>query len=340
MSETYRTWCLHEDGSAGVSARLETRSPEASHDPGTVLIRGVCAGVNYKDALAFLNRARIVRSFPCVPGIEIAGTVENSGDPRFAPGDAVIVHGFGLGADRDGGFTQRLAVPGDFVIRLPAGLSPREAGVIGVAGYTAALAIDAMQANGLTPERGPVAVNGATGGVATLAIDMLAGLGFEVHAITRQPDDGWLRDLGAAQVLAPAQVGSRPLETAVWAGALDSLGGAALDALLRTMRQDGVIAAFGNAAGNDLATSVLPLILRGVRLLGINANSSMPLRERIWGRIGSDLKPRHTMSIGTTIPLEDLPRACETLVAGNGRGRFVLDLTGQAGATGAARADA
>lgn len=325
MTDTHRAWCLHEtDGT--VTGRLETRPDDVLRAAGGVLIRGAYAGVNYKDALAFLNRAKIVRRFPCIPGIEVAGTVEASDDPRFAPGDPVIVHGFGLGADRDGGFTQRLAVPADLVVKLPASLSLLEAGIVGVAGYTAALAIDAMERNGLAPGRGPIAVNGATGGVASLAIDMLAGLGHEVHAITRQPDDGWLRGLGAAQVLAPPEVGKRPLEAATWAGAVDSLGGTALDGLLRTMRQDGVVAAFGNAVGNDLATSVLPLILRGVRLLGINANSPMPLRERIWGRIATDLRPRHAAAIGTTIPLEELPRACETLIAGNGRGRFVLDL--------------
>ena len=327
MPETYRAWCLHEtEGS--VTARLETRDVAALRATGGVLIRGAWAGVNYKDALAVLNRAKIVRAFPCIPGIEVTGTVEASDDARFAPGDAVIVHGFGLGADRDGGFTQQLAVPADLVVKLPAALSLREAGIVGVAGYTAALAIDAMEVNGLTPARGPVAVNGATGGVASLAIDMLAGLGYEVHAITRQADDGWLRTLGASQVLAPPVVGRRPLEAANWAGAVDSLGSTALDGLLRTMRQDGVVAAFGNAMGNDLATSVLPLILRGVRLLGINANSPMPLRERIWSRIATDLRPRHAAHIGRTVALTDLPDVCETLIAGNGRGRFVVDLQG------------
>ncbi|MEN9317123.1 MAG: hypothetical protein RIS35_3516 [Pseudomonadota bacterium] len=325
MSESHRAWCLYEEGGA-VIPRLDTRPDDALRGEGEVLIRGAYAGVNYKDALAVLNRARIVRRFPCVPGIEVTGTVEVSDDPRFAPGDAVIVHGFGLGADRDGGFTQRLAVPADLVVRLPESLSLLEAGVVGVAGYTAAVAIDAMERNGLAPAGGPVAVNGATGGVASLAIDMLAGLGYEVHAITRQPDDGWLRGLGAREVIAPPVVGKRPLESATWAGAVDSLGGSALDGLLRTMRQDGVVAAFGNAVGNDLATSVLPLILRGVRLLGINANSPMPLRERIWARIASDLRPRHAASIGTVVPMTDLPSVCETLIAGNGRGRFVLDL--------------
>jgi putative YhdH/YhfP family quinone oxidoreductase len=258
----------------------------------------------------------------------VVGTVEASDDARFAPGDAVIVHGFGLAAERDGGFAQYLQAPADRVVRLPVGLSLVEAATVGVAGYTAALAIDAMQANGWTPGAGPVAVDGATGGVATVAIDLLAGLGAEVHALTRQPDDGWLRALGAAVVAPPLPAGGRPLEAARWSGALDSLGGAALDALLRSMQPDGVVAAFGNAAGNDLPTSVLPFILRGVRLLGINANSPMPLRERIWARIGTDLRPRHAARIGQPIALDALPRAFEALLEGRGRGRFVVDLRG------------
>jgi acrylyl-CoA reductase (NADPH) len=293
-----------------------------------VLVRGSYASVNYKDALAATNRARIVRRFPCTAGIEHVGTVEASDDPRFSPGDPVIVHGFGLGVDRDGGFAQWLSVPADLVVRLPESLPLADAGTVGVAGYTAALAIDAMELNGLTPASGPVHVNGATGGVASLAIDMLAGRGYRVVAATRKPDDGWLRELGAAEVTAPPAVGDRPLESGRWAGALDSLGGEALDALLRTMATDGVVASFGNAVGNSLHTSVLPFIIRGVRLIGIYANSAMPLRTRIWQRIGTDLRPRHASRIANLIRLADLPRAFDELVAGTSRGRFVVDLRG------------
>lgn len=328
MGDTYRAWRLDAEDEPGLGALREL--PMAPlRAAGGVLVRGAWAGVNFKDALSAGRRAKIVRQFPCTLGIEVAGTVEASDDARFAPGDAVIVHGFGLAAERDGGFAEYLQAPADRVVRLPAGLSPREAATVGVAGYTAAVAIDAMQANGWVPGAGPVAVNGATGGVASLAIDMLAGLGATVHALTRQPDDGWLRELGAAQVAPPLAVGDRPLERAAWSGALDSLGGPALDALLRTMAPDGVVAAFGNAAGNGLSTSVLPFILRGVRLIGINANSPMPLRERIWARIGTDLKPRHLGRIGRPIGFDTLPDAFEALLAGRGRGRFVLDLSGR-----------
>ncbi len=327
IKDPVRCWRLFDDGGT-ITGRLVERPLAEIAAAGDVLIRGAYAGVNYKDALAGLNRAPIIRQFPCTPGIELTGTVERSRDPRFSPGDAVIVHGFGLGADRDGGFAEAIAVDADQVVRLPPSLSLADAGTIGVAGYTAALAIDAMEQNGLTPAGGPVAVNGATGGVATIAIDMLAGLGYTVHALTRQPDDGWLRTLGAADVLGPIEVGAKPLERARWSGAIDSLGDASLDALLRTMQPSGVVASFGNAVGNGLSTSVLPFIMRGVRLLGINANSPMPLRQRIWARIGTDLKPRHAATIARPIGLEALPEAFQALIDGKGRGRFVVRLDG------------
>jgi putative YhdH/YhfP family quinone oxidoreductase len=325
MNETFLAWRVEREDEPGAGALREMPLAPLRAEGG-VLVRGAWAGVNYKDALAATRRAKIVRQFPCTIGIEVAGTVEASDDPRFAPGDPVIVHGFGLGAERDGGLSQFVQAAGDLVVPLPPSLSLQEAGTIGVAGYTAALAIDAMQLNGLVPGQGVVAVNGATGGVASIAIDMLAGLGAEVHALTRQPDDGWLRELGAARVVQPLAIGTKPLERATWAGAVDSLGGSALDMLLRSMAPDGVVAAFGNAVGNELSTSVLPFILRGVRLIGINANSPMPLRRRIWARIGSDLRPRHAARLGQGIGLEDVPRAFDALLAGTGRGRFVVDL--------------
>ena len=322
-----RAWrAFDEDGR--VAARLVDQPLAEVERAGGVLVRVAWAGVNYKDALAATGRAPVVRRFPCTLGIEAAGTVARSDDARFAPGDAVIVHGFGLGAERDGGFAEWVAAPADQVVRLPAALTVREAATIGVAGYTAALAIDAMQANGLTPAAGPVAVTGATGGVGALAVDMLAASGHRVHAITRKPDDGWLRALGADAVGTLEPAGDRPLGRVRWAGAMDALGGAALDALLRTMQPDGVVASYGNATGNALSTSVLPFILRGVRLLGINANSPMALRTRIWARLATDLRPRHLDRIATPIGLDDLPGACERLMAGEARGRFVVRMTG------------
>lgn len=325
MSERFLAWRLFKDEQGFRSLLVERELAEIAGD-GDVVIRGAYAGVNFKDALAGLDRAPIVRQFPCTGGIELAGTVEQSRDPRFREGDRVIVHGFGLSAERDGGFTQRMAVPGDLVVKLPESLSLFEAGTIGAAGYTAALSIDALELNGLSPANGPVAVNGATGGVASLSIDMLSGCGYAVSALSRKPDDGWLRELGATEVLPPPEVGTRALERARWAGAIDSLGGRPLDELLRTMKPNGLIASFGNAAGNELSTSVMPLILRGVRLIGINANSEMALRERIWARIAHDLRPRHLERIAQIITLSELPRAFDALIEGRGRGRFIVDL--------------
>lgn len=325
LSESIRSWRLFEENGA-VTGRLVHRPQDEIVAAGDVVVRGAYAGVNYKDALAGLNRATIIRRFPCTPGIEITGIVVRSTDQRFVAGDQVIAHGFGIGVERDGGFSEAIAVSGDQLLKLPAMLSLREAGTIGVAGYTAALAIDSLERAGLSPARGPVAVNGATGGVATIAVDMLSARGYAVHAITRKPDDGWLRELGAAEVVGPLEPGGKPLERTRWAGAIDSLGAVPLDGLLRRLEPGSAVASLGNAAGNELSTSIMPFILRGVTLIGINSNSPMPLRERIWARIGDDLRPRHTQAIGRMIRLEDLPDAFQSLMAGTGRGRFVVEL--------------
>lgn len=298
---------------------------------GDVLIRTAYASVNYKDALAAHGINRIVRALPRIGGIDLVGEVEASSDPGFREGDAVIVHGFGVGVDHDGGFADYARVPGDWVLPLPDGLTLREAAILGVAGYTAALAIDLMELNGLRAERGPVLVNGATGGVASLAIDMLSGRGHRVVAMSGKASaKAYLAQLGAGEILGREAIGdaggARPLETARWAGALDSVGGEALAWLIRTMQPEGVIAAFGNAGGVALNTTVLPFILRGVRLIGVNANSAMPLRRRIWQRLAGDLKPRHLDNIGRMIGLADLPEAFERLLKAEAMGRFVVDL--------------
>lgn len=296
---------------------------------GDVLIRTAYSGVNYKDALAAHGINRIIRTFPRIGGIELVGRVEESRDGRFRKGDAVIVHGFGIGVDHDGGFAEYARVPADWVMPLPAGLSERDAAVCGVAGYTAALSIHLMELNGLTPEAGKVLVNGATGGVGSIAIDMLARRGYRVTAVTgKEAERDFLVRLGAAEVLprGSLEMGRRPLEQGLWAGAVDSVGGEMLAWLTRTMQQDGVIASFGNAGGMDLHTTVLPFILRGVRLLGIRANSPMELRRVVWGRIAGDLRPRHLDEIGRTIGLEDLPETFTRLLESRSRGRAVVAL--------------
>lgn len=318
----------HFTNGADVSGRLETITLD-DLSPGDVIIRTAYASVNYKDALASRGRNKIIRDYPRIGGIDLFGTVAESRDPRIKPGDPVIAHGFGLGVDHDGGYAEYARVKSDWVMPLPAGLTLRDAAAVGVAGYTAALSIHLMELNGLTPESGRVAVNGATGGVASIAIDMLAGRGYSVTAITGKKDArDYLINLGAADVVDRLAIepAPRPLEAATWAGAVDSLGGDALAWLTRTMQPQGVIAAFGNALGAELHTTVMPFILRGVRLIGVNANSPMPLRREVWRRIAGDLKPRHLTSIVNEIRLDQLPDAFDRLLENRNTGRIVVTL--------------
>ena len=302
---------------------------EAQLDPGEVLVRLQYASVNYKDALAATGRGRIIRRFPCVGGIDAAGIVESSGSPRFRKGDAVVVHSHGFGVSHHGGYAQWARVPADWVNLVPQGLTPLDAATIGVAGYTAALAVDLMLLNGIAPARGPILVNGATGGVASVSIDLLAQLGFEVVAVTGKPEQAaYLKELGAASVVASSdlQTGSRPLESAQWQGAVDSLGGEPLAGIIRTTRKDGVIASIGNAAGIAFSTTVMPFILRGVRLVGVNSDNDVPTRERLWQRLATDLRARHLERIRQVVPFEALPRVIEDVIAGRTRGRNVISI--------------
>jgi len=312
----------------GVTAAFTTLGDDAL-DPGDVTVRVQYASINYKDALAATGRGKIIRRFPCVGGIDASGIVESSDVRHFKPGDQVIVHSHGFGVSHHGGYAGRARAPAAWVNRLPAGMSPLDAITLGVAGYTAALGIDLMELNGLAPGKGKVLVNGATGGVASVSIDLLAQRGYDVVAVTGKPAEAeYLRMLGASEVIASADLpmGTKPLEPALWQGAVDSLGGAPLAALTRSMRKDGVIASIGNAAGLDFTTSVMPFILRGVRLLGVNSDNEPELRDRIWKRLGSDLRPRHLAKIARVIPFAQLPQAIEAVVNGRARGRTVVDL--------------
>ncbi|GAB3684765.1 YhdH/YhfP family quinone oxidoreductase [Salinisphaera aquimarina] len=319
-----------EQGRFGKGSIVDTSLDEL--DPGDVVIKTSYAGVNYKDALAAMGAGPIIRRYPCIGGIEVVGEVTDCEGTRFKPGDRVIVHGRGLGVSHDGGFSEYVRVPEDWVLELPEGLDMREAAALGVAGHTAAIAIDVMEHNGLMPANGPVAVTGATGGVASLSINMLSNLGYDVVAVSRKQDShDYLKNLGAARVLAaPDNNGDatiKPLEKGEWAGAVDSVGGPVLAWLLRSMMDSGVVASFGNAAGIDVQTTVLPFILRGVRLLGVNANTAMPYRRAIWQRLASDLKPSHVQDIATWIEFGQLEQAMQSLIQGTARGRYVLDLT-------------
>jgi putative YhdH/YhfP family quinone oxidoreductase len=299
-------------------------------DAGEVLFRVHYSGVNYKDALAATGAGKVIRRFPCVGGIDAAGVVEQSTDPRFKKGDPVLVTGYDMGVAHDGGFAEYARVPADWVVPLPAGLTLFDAMALGTAGFTAALAIHRLEQNDVTPDKGKVIVTGATGGVGSLAVQMLAQLGYHVVALTgKASEQDYLTGLGASEVLLRSSVdmhSTRPLEKGLWAAALDAVGGDTLAWLTRTMQLEGAIASFGNAGGASLNTSVFPFILRGVKLLGVDSAATvMSLRKQLWGRLGSDLCPTGLGGIAHTIALEDLPQACEQLIAGNAHGRAVVD---------------
>jgi putative YhdH/YhfP family quinone oxidoreductase len=294
---------------------------------GDVVIRVAYSSINYKDALAAAGINRIIREFPRIGGIDLAGHVVESRDARFREGDPVVVHGFGIGIDHDGGHAQYARVSAEWVMPLPPGLDLLEAAILGAAGYTAGLCLHWMEHNGLTPENGKVLVTGATGGVASVAIDMLAQRGYPVTAMTgKTSEHGYLRELGASEILpaSEAKASGKPLEKAQWAGAIDSVGGETLGWLLRTMQPEGIVTSFGNAGGASFNATVLPFILRGIRVIGINANSPMPLRRVVWQKIANEYHPRKLVSIANVIDFETLPQAMERMRNRATRGRTII----------------
>jgi NADPH2:quinone reductase len=298
--------------------------------PGEVLIRAEFSSANYKDALAATGSGKIMKTLPMTGGIDVAGRVESSTDNRFKAGDAVLVTGYDLGVGQDGGYAQYVRVPADWVVPIPAGLDAFEAMSVGTAGFTAALSVVRMEQNGLKPANGPVVVTGATGGVGSLAVEMLAGLGYEVTAVTGKADQlNFLKNLGASQVLLRQEIdfGSRPLERSLWAGAVDPVGGAMLAWLTRTMMVHGSIASSGLTGGIELNTTVMPFILRGVNLLGIDSVACpMPLRQEVWRRLASDLRPRHWGSLVHSVELEQLSPLFESMMRGESLGRTVVKI--------------
>ncbi len=305
--------------------------PIAEIGRGEVVFKTSYSSVNFKDALAATGvGGKVIRNYPLIGGIDAAGTVLNSSDSRYRVGDEVICTSYDMGVAHDGGFSEICRVPADWIVPLPQGLTLFDAMILGTAGYTAGLAIELLELNGMAPNNGKVLVNGATGGVASLAIDMLAAKGYAVTAVTgKAAEHDFLRKLGAAEILdrKSIELGSRPLEKPLWAAAFDSVGGDQLSWLTRTMQPQGVIASFGNAGGIDLKTTVLPFILRGLRLIGVDsATTPMPLRRRVWGRLASDLKPRHLTEIAQVISLADLPGYFERMLKGNIRGRAVVSI--------------
>ena len=302
-------------------------------DPGEVVIRAAYSSVNYKDALAATGVGKVIRRFPCVGGIDVAGVVVSSTDARFNPDDKVLVTGYEMGVAHDGGFSELVRVPGDWVVHLPLGLSLHDAMTIGTAGFTAALSLYRLQQNDVKPENGKVVVTGATGGVASLAINMLSHLGYHVVAVTgKESEHDYLKSLGAAEIMSRSEIdlnGTRPLEKALWAAAVDSVGGATLAWLTRTKQPNGVIASFGNSGGVELNTTVLPFILRGVRLIGIDsAATAMPLRREIWHKLANEWRPPMLAVIVHTVDFEQLPQVFQNMMNGNSHGRTVIKISG------------
>ena len=298
---------------------------------GDVIVKVSHSTINYNDALAATGAGRILRTFPLIGGIDLAGTVVSSGTTEFAEGDPVLVNGCGLSETRDGGYAEYARVPADAVVPIPDGMSAAETMQIGTAGFTAALAIHRMEQNGQLPENGPVVVTGATGGVGSLAIDMLEARGYEAVALTGKAEQAsYLESIGAARVLVRGEVdfGARPMEKAEWAGGIDNLGGEALTWLTRTVAYGGNIASIGLAASHELNTTVLPFILRAVCLLGINSvETPRDLRLAVWRRLGSDLKPRHLDKIASNpINFAELPGAFQVFIDGKVVGRTLVEI--------------
>jgi NADPH2:quinone reductase len=302
--------------------------------PGDVVVRVRWSGINYKDALVITGRGKILKRFPLNAGIDAAGIVESSEDARFRRGDSVLVNGMGLGESHDGGFAELVRVPGDWVVPLPAGLTLRESMILGTAGFTAALAVVRMELNGQAPDKGPIVVTGATGGVGSAAVSMLAGRGYRVLAVSGRPEHhDYLRRLGAAEVKTPAELelGSRPLESARFGGVIDNVGGGLLAGLVRQVGLWGQVACIGMAASPQLEGTVFPLILRGVSLLGVSSgNCPMALRGEVWTRLGADLKPVHLDEIASReVSLDAVIETAPLLVERHARGRILVALSPQ-----------
>lgn len=325
----FRAFRIHQQDGA-TRAGLEILALD-DLSPGGVVIEAHYSSVNYKDVLAATGRGKVLRRFPLVGGIDVSGVVLHSDDARFASGATVLVTGCGLGESHDGGFAERVRVPADWVVPLPDGLTLRDAMVLGTAGFTAALAIDRLEQNGLAPGQGPVLVTGASGGVGSIATDLLSGAGYEVAALSRKPQTiEYLHALGASAIIGmdALAAGDNPLEAARWSAALDTVGGNVLAWLTRTIKPWGSIASIGLVGGAQLNTTVMPFILRGVSILGItSANCPMERRLTVWNRLVTDLRPRHLEQIvAGEISLEALPEVFDAILTGQHRGRYLVKI--------------
>ncbi len=326
LPASFTAFRIHQEPE-GHRSGLESMQVDAL-STGQVLVRAQWSSVNYKDALAGTGKGRILRRFPLVGGIDVAGTVVASTDPAWREGDAVLATGCGLSETRDGGYSQYVRLESSAVIAQPAGLTAREAMVLGTAGFTAALALLRLLDNRLTPGHGPLAVTGASGGVGSLAVDIFSRAGFSVHAVSGKPEQAaWLRSIGASEVIGRDALGETgALQSARFGGGLDNAGGPMLASLLAQTVPYGSVVSAGLAASPALDMTVMPFILRGVSLLGVSsANAPRPLREQVWERLGSDWKPAHLERICTAeVDLGGLPAVFEKMLGGGSQGRTVV----------------
>jgi acrylyl-CoA reductase (NADPH) len=318
-----------DKGTDGQTVAL-TQFDDSELMEGDVTVRPEWSTVNYKDGLALTGKAPVVRRWPMVPGIDFAGTVESSAHPDWKPGDRVVLNGWGVGETHFGGYAEKARVKGDWLVRLPDGLSARDAMAIGTAGYTAMLAVMALERHGLTPAKGPVVVTGAAGGVGSVAIALLARAGYQVTASTGRPGEAdYLKELGAAEIIDRAELAGqgKPLARERWAGGIDSVGSRTLANVLAMIRYGGAVAACGLAGGMDLPTSVAPFILRGVSLLGIDSvMCPQSLRQAAWQRLAAELDRGKLAGMTTEIGLAAVPEAARAIVDGQVRGRIVVKI--------------
>lgn len=329
--DSFKALLARQDGDQ-ITAAIETLEPTQLGD-GDVTIRVAYSSVNYKDALALTPRGGVVREYPVVPGIDLTGKVIESSSPEFAVGDEVLAHGYEIGTGRHGGYGEYVRLPADQVVALGA-LTPHEGAAIGTAGFTAAMSVEALVRHGIRPEDGPILVTGATGGVGSVSVDLLAAAGYEVVASTGKPEAaGHLKALGAAEVIGrlpeDPDAKPRPLGKTRWAGAVDCVGGATLADVLSTLKYGGAVAASGLTGGAGLNTTVMPFILRGVALLGIDS-VQLPIdpRRALWERLGGTGKPQHLADVTHDVDVKDVVEVIDQVRAGKYSGRAVVRVAG------------
>jgi len=329
--DSFTALVARQDGDH-ITTAIETLDA-AELPPGDVTIRVAYSSVNYKDALALTPRGGVVRQYPIVPGIDLTGEVVESGSPEFAVGDQVLAHGYDIGTGHHGGYAEYIRLPAEQVVALGS-LTPKEGAAIGTAGFTAAMSVEALIRHGITPADGPIVVTGATGGVGSISVDILASAGYEVVASTGKPEaTDHLKALGATDVIGrlpeDPDAKPRPLGKTRWAGAVDCVGGATLADVISTLKYGGAVAASGLTGGPGLSTTVMPFILRGVSLLGIDS-VQLPIgpRRALWARLGGDLKPRHLADVTHEVDVTDVVAVIDQVRAGKYSGRAVVRVAG------------